>query len=193
MRVKSLSLFSSVLLILLAMSLAMSAARAASDGEAPPEPDTYRLDNYRAPTPATLDARPGLTTAEAEGLWKRKEAAFVDVLPHVPRPADLAPGTIWREKPRDDIPGSIWLADTGYGALAPETEAYFRAGLVEATGGDTSRKIVFYCLKDCWMSWNAAKRAKTFGYAQVFWYPGGTEAWAEAGLPLEDRKPYSRR
>ena len=40
-----------------------------------------------------------------------------------------------------------------------------------------NRKIVFYCLKNCWMSWNAAKRAKTFGYTQVLWYPGGTEGW----------------
>jgi len=29
---------------------------------------------------------------------------------------------IWREKTRRDIPGSIWLPDTGYGELAGETE-----------------------------------------------------------------------
>jgi PQQ-dependent catabolism-associated CXXCW motif protein len=167
-------------------------ALAAPDGEAPPEPQAYRLDNYRAPTPATLEGRPGLTAAEAGALWKNKEAVFVDVLPQAPRPPDLAPGTIWREKPRDDIPGSIWLPDTGYGALAPETEAYLRAGLAAVTGGDSNRKIVFYCLKDCWMSWNAAKRAKTFGYANVLWYPGGTDGWVQAGLPLENRKPYLR-
>jgi PQQ-dependent catabolism-associated CXXCW motif protein len=183
--------FSPVWLAVLIM-LAMAAAKAAPDGEPPPEPEAYRLENYRAPTPATLDARPGLTTAEAEALWKSKDAVFVDVLPHVPRPAALAPGTVWREKPRDDIPGSIWLPDTGYGALAAETESYFRAGLAEATANRLDSKIVFYCLKDCWMSWNAAKRAKTFGYAQVLWYPGGTEGWAEAGLPLEARKPYAR-
>ncbi|WP_026595433.1 PQQ-dependent catabolism-associated CXXCW motif protein [Methyloferula stellata] len=187
MRVKS----SFWLSLAVAISFAAAGARAA-DSAPPPEPETYRLDNYRAPTPATLDAQPGLITAEAEALWKSKDAVFVDVLPHVPRPANLAEGTIWREKPRDDIPGSIWLPDTGYGALAPETEAYLRAGLAAVTGGALTRKIVFYCLKDCWMSWNAAKRAKTFGYTKVFWYPWGTEGWAEAGLPLEDRKPYPR-
>ncbi len=189
MRFQLLSFVRSAILFLIVLG---GLAQAAPDAVAPPEPETYRLDNYRAPTPLTLDMRPGLTTAEAEALWKSKEAVFVDVLPHVPRPSNLAEGTIWREKPRDDIPGSIWLPDTGYGALAPETEAYLRAGLVAATGGDLNRKIVFYCLKDCWMSWNAAKRAKTFGYAQVYWYPWGTEGWAEAGLPLEDRKPYPR-
>ncbi len=175
----------------MAISFGLAGARAA-DNALPPEPETYRLDNYRAPTPATLDGQPGLSTAEAEALWKSKDAVFVDVLPHVPRPPNLTEGTIWREKPRDDIPGSIWLPDTGYGALAPETEAYLRAGLAAVTGGELAHKIVFYCLKDCWMSWNAAKRAKTFGYANVFWYPWGTEGWAEAGLPLEDRKPYPR-
>ncbi len=189
MRFQLLSFVRSAILFLIVLG---GLAQAAPDAVAPPEPETYRLDNYRAPTPLTLDMRPGLTTAEAEALWKSKEAVFVDVLPHVPRPPNLAEGTIWREKPRDDIPGSIWLPDTGYGALAPETEAYLREGLVGATGGDTSRKIVFYCLKDCWMSWNAAKRAKTFGYTQVYWYPWGTEGWAEAGLPLEDRKPQPR-
>ncbi len=174
------------------IGIAHAAAQAASDAPIPPEPETYRLENYRAPTPATLDGRPGLTTAAAKLLWDRKNAVFIDVLPHQPRPPGLAPGTVWRDKPRDDIPGSVWLPDTGYGALAAETEAYFRAGLAAATGDDASREIVFYCLQNCWMSWNAAKRAKTFGYAHVFWYPGGTEAWTEAGLPFEDRKPYQR-
>jgi PQQ-dependent catabolism-associated CXXCW motif protein len=155
----------------------------------PPEPQGYRLEDYRSPTPATLNGRPGLTTAAAEALWKSKEAVFIDVLPHTPKPAALAPGTVWRDKPREDIPGSIWLPDTGYGALAPETETYLRNGLAKAAGGDLAHKIVFYCLQNCWMSWNAAKRAETFGYTQVFWYPEGTEGWAKAHLPLEERKP----
>jgi PQQ-dependent catabolism-associated CXXCW motif protein len=155
------------------------------------EPQTYRLEDYRSPTPATLDDQPGLTTSAAKALWKSPDAAaFIDVLPHAPKPADLAPGTIWREKPRLDIPGSIWLPDTGYGALAPATEAYFQAGLSAVTKDDPERQLVFYCLKSCWMSWNAAKRAKSLGYKNVFWYPGGTDDWAEAGLPLEATRPF---
>jgi PQQ-dependent catabolism-associated CXXCW motif protein len=174
---------------LLVIVLSITTAFAADDFDAPFEPTTYRLDNYRSPTPATLDAKAGLTTAEAEALWKDKAAVFIDVLPHVPKPTALAPGTVWRDKSRADIPGSIWLPDTGYGALAAETETYFRDGLAKATGGDLSRKIVVYCLRDCWMSWNAAKRAKTYGYTQVLWYPDGTDGWTTAGLPLEDKKP----
>jgi PQQ-dependent catabolism-associated CXXCW motif protein len=164
---------------------------AALGDERPPEPQTYRMEDYRAPTPATLNGARVLTTDEAREFW-RKGAAFVDVLPQAPRPANLGPDVVWRDKPRFDIPGSLWLPDTGYGALAPIMESYFRAGVEKATGGDVSKTIVFYCLRDCWMSWNAAKRATAFGYRNVAWYPEGTDGWSAAGLPLESRKPEPR-
>jgi PQQ-dependent catabolism-associated CXXCW motif protein len=99
---------------------------------------------------------------------------------------------LWRDEPRPDIPGSLWLPDTGYGALAPPMEIYFRKGLAKATGGDHARPIVIYCLRDCWMSWNAARRAIGMGYSRVIWYPDGTDGWKETGLPLEDAIPEPR-
>lgn len=174
-----------LILTIFFVALAGSQARAQS---LPPEPSGYRMDDYRAPTPATLAGARVVTTAEAEQLWKAG-AAFVDVLPHAPRPASLPPGTIWREKARMDIPGSIWLPDTGYGALAAATESYLRQGLERMTGGDHAKWLVIYCRKDCWMSWNAAKRTLTMGYANVAWYPQGTEGWEAAGLPLQEAKP----
>ena len=66
---------------------------------------------------------------------------------------------------------------------------YFRAGLETATGGDKSRPLVFFCLAECWMSWNAAKRALEDGHQAVFWYPEGTDGWAAALLPLERVEP----
>lgn len=157
-------------------------------GQEAVEPDGYRMDDYRAPTPATLRGARVVVTDEAQQIWKAG-ALFVDVLPHVPRPPNLPPGTIWREKPRHNIPGSIWLPDTGYGALAPVTESYLRDNLARATAGDLSRPIVVYCLRDCWMSWNAAKRILAIGYTNVTWYPDGTDGWAEAGLPVEVSLP----
>ncbi len=165
---------------------------AAADEIKPPEPETYRLDHYRAPTPATLAGARVITTDEAEALWKSKSALFVDVLPHAPRPANLPPGTIWRDKPRLNIPGSYWLADTGYGELAPSTEAYLRDGLRQITHGDTSKLLIIYCQRDCWMSWNAAKRILAMGYPNVAWYPDGTDGWEEAFLPLEKSEPLPR-
>ena len=93
--------------------------------------------------------------------------------------------------PRLDIPGSLWLPDTGYGELAPVMLDYFRRGLDRALDG-RQRPLVFYCLKDCWMSWNAAKRALAQGYSNVAWYPGGSDGWAAAGLPVEKRTPEPR-
>jgi PQQ-dependent catabolism-associated CXXCW motif protein len=165
---------------------------AVARGQGVAEPDSYRTGNYRTPTPATLRGARVLTTDEAEEIWKSGAAVFIDVMPQPPRPANLPPGTLWRDKPRLNIPGSIWLPDTGYGELAPVMLDYFHRGLVQASGGDRGRLLVFYCLADCWMSWNAAKRALELGYAEVAWYPDGTDGWGDADLPLADCKPAPR-
>jgi PQQ-dependent catabolism-associated CXXCW motif protein len=158
-------------------------------GAAPPEPPGYRTDNYRAPTPATLAGARVVTTAEAEALWQDKAAVFVDVMPRPPRPPNLPPGTVWRDRPRSNVPGSIWLPDTGYGEIAPSTEEYLRTNVARVTGGDRTKLLVVYCLRDCWMSWNAAKRLVAMGYANVAWYPDGTDGWTDALLPVTDAQP----
>ena len=157
-----------------------------------PEPDGYRLDNYRSPTPTTLRGVRVIGTEEAEKIWRSHSASFVDVLPRPPRPRNLPEGTLWRDKPRANIPGSIWLPDTGYGELAPSMASYFSKGLDKATNGDRSRALVLYCLANCWMSWNAAKRALSLGYSDVVWYPEGTDGWLAAGLPLQPAEPEPR-
>jgi PQQ-dependent catabolism-associated CXXCW motif protein len=159
---------------------------------APPEPSGYRMDDYRAPTPPTLRDATVLTTEEAHALWVKRQAAFIDVLPRPPRPTGLPTSTIWRPKPRFDIPDSIWLPDTGYGTLAPAMEAYFERGLEQASAGDRGHMLIFYCLEDCWMSWNAAKRAMALGYTRVAWYPDGTDGWTANGFPTERREPLPR-
>jgi PQQ-dependent catabolism-associated CXXCW motif protein len=164
-------------------------ASVAAQGVDVPEPGGYRTGEYRAPTPATLQGARVLTTADAKQLWESRGAVFVDVMPHAPRPANLPAGTIWRERPRSDIPGSVWLPDTGYGELAAVTERYLRDNLARATVGNRAKLLVFYCLKDCWMSWNAAKRALAMGYTNVAWYPEGTDGWADAALPLQQATP----
>src|SRR5258708_39901273 len=87
--------------------------------ENPPEPEGYRTDNYRAPVPATLAGGKVLATQEAEAIWRAGTGVFIDVLPRAPKPQNLPAGTVWRDRPRLNIPGSIWLPDTGYGSLAP--------------------------------------------------------------------------
>jgi PQQ-dependent catabolism-associated CXXCW motif protein len=165
---------------------------AAAEPDAPSEPGDYRMNDYRAPTPATLRGAMVLTTNQAHTLWERHEAVFIDVMPQAPRPPNLPASTIWRDKLRQDVPGSIWLPDTGYGALAPVMQQYFEQGLEQASDSDRDRMLVFYCLASCWMSWNAAKRAIAMGYTHVAWYPEGTDGWSAEHLPLELRTPVQR-
>jgi PQQ-dependent catabolism-associated CXXCW motif protein len=173
------------------VALLAAACLPAAAQEAPPEPDGYRQENYRAPTPASLRDARTVTTEEAAALWRSRAALFVDVMPQAPRP-NLPAGTIWRDKARLSIPGSTWLPDTGYGELAAVTEAYLANALATLTGGDRSKPIVIFCMRDCWMSWNAAKRAVAWGYSQVIWFPDGTDGWEVADLPLEPARPLPR-
>jgi len=173
----------------LGLGLAALACGGVRGEDAVLEPSGYRTHDYRAPTPAGLAGARVITTAQAEALWQDKAAIFVDVMPRAPRPPNLPPGTIWRDRPRLNIPGSIWLPDTGYGDLAPATEAYLRTHLEDVAGGDRTKLLVIYCLKDCWMSWNAAKRILTMGYVNVAWYPEGTDGWTDALLPVADAQP----
>jgi PQQ-dependent catabolism-associated CXXCW motif protein len=122
-------------------------------------------------------------------LIKRGRLLLIDVLPAPRRPEGMRPDQPWMPVPRRDIPGSVWLPDVGRGALAPEAEQGFQNALVRLTAGDRTRPMVFYCLSRCWMSWNAAKRAGAYGYSSVYWYPDGTDGWAEAGLALAEAKP----
>lgn len=154
-----------------------------------PEPEGYRMEAYRAPVPETLAGAQVVDADEAHALWQSGEVAFVDVLPQPPKPANLPEGTVWRAKPRDSIPGAVWLPNTGYGALAEDDAQYFRDGLAAVTGGDTAHPLLIFCLAECWMSWNAAKRALAEGYAEVYWLPVGTDGWAAAGYPLERVTP----
>lgn len=175
----------------LAYSFAITTLLLAASGraDAPPEPDGYQMQDYRSPTPATLRGAKVLDTREAAASWKEGSSVFVDVLPRSPKPANLPPGTLWRDPPHDSLPGAVWLPNTGYGALSADTEAYLRRGLESATRGDLDKPVAFFCQRHCWMSWNAAKRALGYGYRRVSWFPDGTDGWVEAGLPLQRIEP----
>jgi PQQ-dependent catabolism-associated CXXCW motif protein len=168
-----------------AVALGMSVATGAA---APAELEGYRLDTYQAPVPETLRGQPALTVDEARALLA-DDALFIDVLPHAPRPEGLAPDAVWLDKPHVSIKGAHWLPEVGRGQISAETESYFARALARLTDGDLSRKMVFFCKRACWMSWNAAKRAQSYGYTHVFWFADGIEGWREAEAPTETVTP----
>jgi len=153
------------------------------------EPEDYETEHYRGPVPVTLSGATVVDASAAFALWKTGRVAFIDVLPRAPKPDNLPEGTIWREQPRDSIQGAIWLPNVGYGKLAEVTEKYFKDGLNSATGGDMSNPVVFFCLSECWMSWNAAKRALEYGHERVFWFPEGTDGWTFEDYPTAKLEP----
>ena len=153
------------------------------------EPDGYRTSDYRAPVPATLAGARVIDTEHAARIWRQNSAILIDVLPRPVRPENLPAGTIWRDPVRASLPGSVWLPNVGYGVLPPAVEQYFASRLESLTGGDKARALVFFCERDCWMSWNAAKRAMALGYRNVAWFPDGVDGWQEAGLPLVEVQP----
>lgn len=153
------------------------------------EPEDYRMNDYRAPVPKTLKGARVVTTAQAEALHEGEGAVFIDVYPQAPKPPGLPANAIWRTPKHTSIKGAVWLPNVGYGKLAEGPETYFKTNLERLTGGDKNKPIVLFCLRDCWMSWNAAKRAMAWGYTNVVWFPDGKDGWQELGNEIVDVKP----
>ena len=87
----------------------------------------------------------------------------------------------------ESIPAVIVV--TGDGELTTQWQAYFADNLKRLTAGDLAQPLVFYCRSDCWLSWNAVKRAATLGYKTVYWYRDGLDAWQAANLPVTQALP----
>jgi PQQ-dependent catabolism-associated CXXCW motif protein len=166
-----------VALLILGLSFAVPAVAEV------PEPSGYREDNYRGDVPATLKGVTVVDAKQVRAMMAEGAVVVIDVLPQPPRPAELPATTLWHPPARHDIPGSIWLANVGFGGLSPEMDAYFRKALESVTFGEKDRNLVFYCEAKCWQSWNAAKRAVEYGYKAVHWFPGGMQDWTAAGYP----------
>ena len=153
----------------------------------------YRIDGFRSPVP---DCVPGARTVHTTDVIRLVRTGIgagtpilIDVLPSPPRPKGLNPAALWLPPVRQNIPNSVWLPNVGYGRLSDELESYFRDNLRRLTDGDPTRPLIIYCLADCWMSWNAARRAAEYGYSQVLWYPEGSDGWTAAQLPLTTSVP----
>lgn len=139
----------------------------------------YRILRYRTPVPETVPGGTRITAAEINDLVKKQDAVLIDVMPSDGAGLDTGTGQWRMTKPRQDIPGSVWLPDAGKGELSPAMDQYFRDNLAKLTGGNPARAVILYCQSDCWMSWNAVKRAASFGYTSLYWFPEGSDGWRD--------------
>lgn len=189
--VRTLNLFAHALIVLIALATAAPAWLFASVAHADPSvpvPNGYRQDDYRAPVPDSVPGGVVLHVRDMQALLAQGGALLVDVLPAPRRPEAIRPGSPWLPQPHRTLPGAVWLPEVGRGALPADVEVRFAARLRALTGGDPGRVVVFFCLNDCWMSWNAARRAAALG-VRAGWFPEGVDGWQAAGLPTETRLP----
>ena len=162
---------------------------AATAGQPVPEPAGYRLGDYRAAVPAGLTGARTVDLAGLQALLGKEDPLLVDVMPTQPKPANRPVDAIWRDPERETIKGAVWLANMGYGKLPEAEETAFKDELLRRAGS-LDRPIVVFCEPQCWMSWNAAKRALAYGFRNIIWFPGGAAAWREAGLEAETVTPW---
>ncbi|MFJ3468511.1 PQQ-dependent catabolism-associated CXXCW motif protein [Pseudomonas sp. NPDC090201] len=174
------ALLSACLLILLgtnALCQAQDAALFNADG--------YRISLYRSPTPDQIPGAQVIDTEQLQTLLKQSEKPLlIDVYRR-----QWLQGRFIEDESHANLPGSHWLANTGDGELSPLWMEYFTLNLRRLSDGRQDRPLVFYCRSDCWLSWNAIKRASGLGYSHLYWYRDGLDAWLAAGLAVEPAQP----
>lgn len=176
------------LLLLAHPAPAPAQARAQPSPDALFGPDGYRVAHYRAPVSHAPDGVGRVAVAAVAQLRPDRDAILLDVLPAEGGHRD-ADGRWSLAQPRPSIPGAHWFPETGRGALSPDMAAWFEHGVARLTGGRKDRMIVTFCLADCWMSWNAARRLRALGYRNVWWLAEGTDGWQDIGKPLISLTP----
>lgn len=146
------------------------------------------MHRYRAPVP---DSNPGtevVNTKRALELHASGEVVFIDVYPPRGMGANPMDGTWLTNESHKSIVNATWLPEVGRGFVEREHIDYFQRNLEILTKENKQTPLLFFCTADCWQSWNAARRARLWGYENIFWYPAGTDGWAEEGhavVPVE--------
>lgn len=135
-----------------------------------PPTNKLRSSHFHAPTPTSIPGGLVVTTSQlAEAMQIGQEFLLIDVLggqyalPNAfSAPAMARPGN-YRDRIQQQT--NQWLD--------------------QITGGNNQVALVIYCSDPhCWLSYNASLRAIAAGYANVYWYRGGLQAWKMAGLQL---------
>jgi len=157
---------------------------------AAPEPNGFRMDEYRATVPATVAGGSVVHAQEIRKLQGQHGVVLIDVYPAPRRPPGTQPGTPWLPPVHRNLPDSLWWPEVGRGAIPPALETRFQQRLSEVTASQPGKLLVFYCKADCWLSWNATKRAASYGF-KVAWFPEGADGWQASGLPTQAAKPES--
>lgn len=147
--------------------------------------DGYRISYYRSATPNSIDEATLITTEDlVSKMHETPKLILIDV-----HPVTWRNGIFILQSPRESLPNSVWLPNVGWGEAEEHWIRYFSDHLSLLTEQDKNKEIVIFCTANCWMSWNAVRRAAKWGYNKLYWYSEGTDGWSESGLPLVEITP----
>lgn len=139
----------------------------------------YRIARYQAAVPDVPPAGTRVWLDEIDRLVADQRAVLLDVSPIHGAGYDPTTGA-WRlSRSHQSLPDAVWLPEVGRGDAPAAIVTYLERQLTRLTGGDKSRAIVIFCNADCWMSWNAMKRAASLGYGNLKWFPEGIDGWRD--------------
>jgi PQQ-dependent catabolism-associated CXXCW motif protein len=155
------------------------------------EPAAYRTSDYRSEVPLTVKGAKVIDTAQQlqSFLRKNENSVLLDAFPAPHKPNNFPIDDLWIEPERVTLPGALWLANTGMGNLPEELEELLITQLKQLTSNDKQRSVIIFCEPACWHSWNASKRAVSYGYSNIYWYRQGVTGWQQAGFSVTVQQP----
>lgn len=139
------------------------------------DPTSWLAGSYRgAPTPLKV---PGATTVDT--------ASLKDLLNRVPNLLLVDSGQ-GKAVPR----GAVWpWSDIAKIRVGTSLEPVIRSIEAKVKGDKRIPLVIMGDAPTGSLSYNVASRLVQSGYMQVYWYRGGEQSWAQAGLPADDRRP----
>lgn len=130
----------------------------------------------------------GMTPKALEGIRRVDSAELATALLQNTRPVLI---DVTGAGP--SIPGALNFLHAGLAFTDEKREVAYEERfrqMLQAAAPDPNQPVAFYCSgSECWLSVNAAMRARKIGYTQVMWYRGGITAWVRLGLPTVQRTP----
>lgn len=177
------------LLLLFCLLLTACSAPVDTCERTPDMPARLRMDHYRSPTPVCVPNGITLDIAGLQQLQQDAKPVLIDVWAILLRKEEGFPSAWLPSEDHYTLPDAVWLPNVGYGTLESDIEYYLQTNLQRLTKGNKETPLIFFCVADCWMSWNTVQRVREYGYTQVYWFKNGTDGWDEAGLPLVKTDP----
>ncbi|CAH0355792.1 MAG: rhodanese-like domain-containing protein [Sphingobium sp.] len=148
----------------------------------------YRTSHYRGPVRHAPEGAPRIAASAIATLNPTRDVLLIDVLPA--EGGQRQDDGTWRlAQPHNSLPGAHWFPEVGRGTPPPAIAAAFAQSVSRLTQGRKNRMIVTFCLADCWMGWNAARRLRKMGYTNIWWFAEGTDGWSSLGHPLVPAAP----